>query len=115
MTIRTFSGLVPSDTSYTSAVNASPTRSPTFTSAYARYLRLRADTFDADLAASDEAMEELIHAETQALLDAAAARVCTVEEFAMKLQLLQSEIEARDGGQVASVLAACLAADLRNI
>lgn len=115
MTIQTLSGLLPSNSSYTSAVNTSPTRATTFSAAYARYLRLRADTFDADAATSDEAMETLISAETQALLDTAAARTCTIEEFGMKLKLLQSEIEACDGGRVASVLAACLAADLRNI
>lgn len=115
MTIQTLSGLVPTDSSYTSSVNTSPTRAATFAAAYARYLRVRADTFDADVTSSDEALETLISAETQALLDAAAARTCTIEEFGLKLKLLQSEIEACDGGRVASVLAACLTADLRNI
>lgn len=115
MTIQTLSGSVPSDSSYTSMVNTSRTRTTTFASAYARYLRLRADKFEAGATISDQAMGELISTETQALLDAAAARVCTIEEFSLKLQLLQSEIEAHDDGQVASVLAACLSADLRNI
>ncbi len=115
MTIQIPSGLMPSDSSYTSTVNAPPTAATVFARAYARYLRLRADSFEAGAALSDQAMGELISTETQALLDAAAARVCTIEEFSLKLQLLQSEIEAHEGGRIASVLAACLAADLRHI
>lgn len=115
MTIQIPSSLLPSDSSYTSSVNTSPTRPVSFAAAYARYLRLRADTFDSEAPASDEAMEEMVHAETQALLDAAAARVSTIEDFGLKLQLLQSVIEAQDSGQVASVLTACLVADLRHI
>ena len=115
MTIQIHSGIAPSTSSYTSPVNAAPTRASSVGSAYARYLRHRADTFDAELTASDQAMEALVLAETDALLAVAAAPARSVEEFALKLQLLQTEIEAHDSGQAASVLAACLVADLRNI
>jgi hypothetical protein len=115
MTIQSLSGLAPTPSSYTSAVNAAPTRPVTFPAAYARYLRLRADTFDADLSTSDTALEALIAAETQALLDAAAAPARGVEEFALKLQLLQGDLEAHNGGSTASMLATCLSADLRHL
>jgi hypothetical protein len=115
MTIQIHPGIAPSTPSYAPSVNAAPTRASSVGTAYARYLRHRADAFDAELATSDEAMEALIRTETEALLAVAAAPARSMEEFALKLELLQSEIEAHDAGQTASVLAACLVADLRNI
>lgn len=107
-------GLAPLPRIYPSPVNTTPT-APSFGVVYARYLRQRADGFDADQSISDAEMEEVIGAETRALIDVATTPVETVEDYALKLGLLQSELEAHDAGASAIMLAASLVSDLRNI
>ncbi|WP_237152161.1 hypothetical protein [Oryzibacter oryziterrae] len=89
MTIEMHSGTLPPISSYANSVNAEPP-SHNFMAAYTRYLRLRADAFDADLSKTDAEMYALVGSEARALAEAAAAPAYTIEEYGLKLQLLQS-------------------------
>lgn len=113
MTIHNLNGLAPLQPVYPTPVNAAPTTP--FGAAYARYLRLRAVGIDPVLSVSDDMVKAAIGAETRALINIATTPAGTVEEYALKLGLLQSELEAHDAGTSAIILAASLVSDLRNI
>ena len=113
MTIQNPRGLTPTLPVYANPVNTTPTSA--FGIAYARYLRLRADVFDGSLSSGHSETEDAINAETRALIEVATTPTETIEDYALKLGILQSELAARDAGAPAIMLTASLISDLRNI
>lgn len=113
MTIQNQHGFEPTTSVYPSPVNTLTTP-PSFGTAYARYLRLHADTFDPSTSA-DEELTALLRAENEALLAVAATPVNGIEEFAIKLRLLQSQLEAAAPPHSVSMLMGAMIADLRNV